>query len=64
MRQLDDTSDYMSDPINKSMEHMAITDPEAQYQHFKYSKRINKQLLLCDQSENELKSNSSYAFLK
>ena len=64
MRQLDDASDYMSDPINKSMEHMAITDPEAQYQHFKYSKRINKQLLLCVQSDNEFKSNSSYAFLK
>lgn len=41
IRQLDNTSDYMDDQMNKSMEQIPI-DPETEYQHQKYAKSINK----------------------
>ena len=64
MRQYDETSDFNSDPVNKSMEQITL-EPEAQYQMFKYSKRISKQLLQSDNDRNSVfKSNNSDAFLK
>ncbi len=43
IQQLDEGSDYMNDPMNKSMEHVPL-DPETQYKNQKYAKRLNKEL--------------------